>query len=179
MRHYHLRCVILQIEILAAATLVLPFILYLKQDFCMTSNHNMVQALRSNRPSRLVILALVCISAVLNLRSFQHRVKHDFVHGDAATVERSLRELRRALPSQGRVGYIADENPFAPDASWDAIKLYYLTQFALAPLIVEPGTAPSLVVGYFVNFNPTRVPENLVLIQRFEPGVMLFQKRRE
>jgi hypothetical protein len=55
---------------------------------------------------------------------------------DAAEYERRLAAVRDQLPPRGRVGYRAE--PKSPD--WTtAARHFYLTQYGLAPLIVDPS----------------------------------------
>jgi len=83
--------------------------------------------------------------------------------------------LRRALPANGIVGYFAEPAPL--DRSRDYRKHFYLTQYALAPLVVVDNTAPALVVGNF----QSAVPEldvadpTLVLVADFGDGLLLFR----
>ncbi|SRR6266851_5193114 len=82
-------------------------------------------------------------------------------------------ELRRALPECGVVGYLGD-----PGES--GVADYYLTQYALAPLVVERSRDHKLVIGNFPS--PPHVPSprtetDLVLVRDFGNGVLLFAKR--
>ena len=75
------------------------------------------------------------------------------------------------------VGYIAEAKrpgPFGIDAGY--MTGHYLTQYALAPLIVVDSTAPTLVIG---NFRSAEAERNagdptLVVTQNFGDGVFLF-----
>jgi hypothetical protein len=74
-------------------------------------------------------------------------------------------ELKGLLPEHGVVGYIGD--------STDPIADYYLTQYALAPLVVEHSLKHPLIVGNFPS-SPARVAEyNLRIIRDFGNGVLL------
>ena len=72
--------------------------------------------------------------------------------------------LKAFLPGHGVVGYIGD-----PHASPGE---YYLTQYALAPLVVDHSVNHALVVG---NFSKTSTPAlpNLELVHDFGNGVLL------
>jgi hypothetical protein len=79
--------------------------------------------------------------------------------------------LRRMLPRAGVVGYLSDE----PGAARE----YFLAQYALAPVVLDPTGAPALVVGNF--FDPERAPalaagRGLVLVADLGAGVMLFRR---
>jgi len=78
--------------------------------------------------------------------------------------------LRRLLPRHGVVGYVSDR----PSAERE----YFLTQYALAPLLLDRGGVHAVVVGNF--FEPARAsavaaPMGLVLVRDLGNGVMLFR----
>lgn len=75
--------------------------------------------------------------------------------------------LKARLPASGVIGYIGETGDSAtPD--------YYLTQYALAPLVVDLSSHHSLVVGNFPSSPPVGIPQNLRLVEDFGQGVMLF-----
>ena len=77
--------------------------------------------------------------------------------------------LKASLPERGVIGYVGE-----PGAA--AVGDYYLTQYALAPLVVDHSVNHALVVG---NFPPSPgVPaaspsDNLQLVHDFGDGVLL------
>ena len=78
--------------------------------------------------------------------------------------------LRPLLPRRGVVGYVSDR--------LDADQEYFLTQYALAPLLLDRGGPHAVVVGNF--FDPARAPViaarmRLVLVRDVGEGVMLFR----
>ncbi len=78
--------------------------------------------------------------------------------------------LKAALPQRGVVGYTGESGT-------DAVVLadYYLTQYALAPLVVDRSPNHALVVGNFPSGRPAQSPsENLRLVKDFGNGVLLF-----
>ena len=75
--------------------------------------------------------------------------------------------LKACLPASGVIGYLGETGDSAtPD--------YYLTQYALAPLIVDRSPKHSLVVGNFPSSPPSGIPQDLRLMEDFGQGVMLF-----
>jgi len=78
-------------------------------------------------------------------------------------------ELRKNLPARGVVGYWGDSALTPP-----AVGAYYLTQYALAPLVVERSLKHPLVVGNFPDSAAPPVPANLRLVKDFGDGVFLF-----
>ena len=80
--------------------------------------------------------------------------------------------LRAVLPSRGIVGYVgASGNVAVPD--------YYLTQYALVPLVVDHSPNHPLVIANFPNSpQPTTVlSEHFQLVKDFGDGVLLFANR--
>jgi len=71
------------------------------------------------------------------------------------------------LPASGVIGYLGESgNPSTPD--------YYLTQYALAPLVVDRSTHHAIVIGNFPLAQPYDLPPNLRLVEDFGSGVLLF-----
>jgi len=89
--------------------------------------------------------------------------------------DKRFEELRKRLPPHGVVGYLG--------IGWDSgyqLPAYYATQYALAPVVVENSLQPELVVGNFATPPApatTTWPANLLPIQNFGNGVVLFAKR--
>lgn len=94
-------------------------------------------------------------------------------HEDPDAQQRAGRRfaaLRQALPKRGTVGYIG------PSQS-STLGYYYLTQYSLAPLVVDSSIDHPLVVGNFPNSRPDRIPPNLTLLKDFGDGVLLFANK--
>lgn len=94
-----------------------------------------------------------------------------------AQYDKRFEQLRSVLPKRGVVGYLGRgwENRYQVPA-------YYATQYALAPLVVEDSQEPDLVIGNFPHPpDPfaTVWPSDLVLVQDFGNGVVLFAKRHK
>ncbi len=84
--------------------------------------------------------------------------------------ENRFAALRRLLPRHGVVGYVSDR----PDSDRE----YFLTQYALAPVLLDRGGLHAVVVGNF--FDPATAlaiaaPMRLVLVRDLGDGVMLFR----
>ena len=78
--------------------------------------------------------------------------------------------LKANLPASGVVGYIGETGDSAtPD--------YYLTQYALAPLVVDLSPNHAIVVGNFPSSPPAQIPQNLRSVKDFGNGVMLFSSK--
>jgi len=77
--------------------------------------------------------------------------------------------LKSRLPAYGVVGYLGESGDSAtPD--------YYLTQYALAPLIVDPSPDHALVIANFPNA-PTQIPPGMQVAQDFGHGVLLLTRK--
>jgi hypothetical protein len=81
--------------------------------------------------------------------------------------DRRFALLKATLPQRGVVGYLGESGPLA-------IGRYYLTQYALAPLVVENSPNHALVIANFPSSPPTAPPENLRLVKDFGNGVLLY-----
>jgi hypothetical protein len=75
--------------------------------------------------------------------------------------------LKGALPERGVVGYIGEPGPLA-------LGDYYLTQYALAPVVVDHSPNHDLVIGNFPNSLSEDVPSNLRLKRDYGSGLLLF-----
>ena len=86
--------------------------------------------------------------------------------------------MRKALPAHGVVGYATDA---APDATTRSTE-YYLTQYALSPVVVVDDATQPLVVA---NFHSTAVnpqvlrDRHLVPVQDFGNGVFLLKRTEQ
>lgn len=124
-------------------------------------------------------------SARLLGRSF-HAVPAIGRPDEISRYEDRFRELRTALPSRIRVGYVADRLPARaaddPELARQAFKRYVLTQYALLPAIVLPDTAGAeLVVGDFEgpDGRDSAAARGLTLIRDLGKGVLLLRTSPE
>jgi len=76
-------------------------------------------------------------------------------------------ELKARLPSRGVIGYIGEPGD-------SEIPDYYLTQYALAPLVVDFSANHSIVIGNFPSSRVPVIPPHLTPVEDFGNGVMLF-----
>ena len=74
--------------------------------------------------------------------------------------------VKTRLPATGVIGYIGESgDSSSPD--------YYLTQYALAPLVVDHSTHHAIVIGNFPLSPPSDLPPNLRLVEDLGNGVLL------
>ncbi|HXJ87950.1 MAG TPA: hypothetical protein VMS18_14100 [Candidatus Binatia bacterium] len=94
------------------------------------------------------------------------------IHPDdiAQRSDQRFAELKPHLPAKGIVGYLGEPGD-------SAIPDYYLTQYTLAPLVVDFSPSHAIVVGNFPSSPPTQRPQNLQLLKDFGNGVMLFASK--
>jgi hypothetical protein len=132
---------------------------------------------------RVALGLLIVYASVANVRLLGSALRDLTDIGRLDEISRyevRFQELRHALPSRARVGYVAD--PAAEDnGSRLAFKRYLLTQYALLPTIVLRDVRGALVVG---NFDaPDGVggatAQGLTLIRDFGDGVALFRRSEE
>lgn len=131
--------------------------------------------------SKLAVI-LVLFSALLAnfnlLYSKSTALKLNLLGRDRITLHESRYEqLKNSLPRHGIVGYVS--NLKAEDIRFDpGFGEYYFTQYALAPLVVSRSSEQSLVIGNFLpaaSVTPAAVT-NMVLVQDFGDGIMLFRR---
>lgn len=134
--------------------------------------------------SKLAVI-LVLFSALLAnfnlLYSKSTALKLNLLGRDRITLHESRYEqLKNNLPRHGIVGYVS--NLKAEDIRFDpGFGEYYFTQYALAPLVVSRSSEQSLVIGNFLpaaSVTPAAVT-NMVLLQDFGNGIMLFRREEQ
>jgi hypothetical protein len=130
---------------------------------------------KMNRRSTLalVVFVLCCLlsSARLVVDAPRPKSLSDLASQIPNGSDRRFAALKAALPAQGTIGYVGE-----PGAPVDVLGNYYLTQYALAPLILENSPNHPLVVGNFPSSSP-QTPDNLKLIRDFGNGVLLFAQK--
>ncbi len=98
---------------------------------------------------------------------------------DAVTrVEERLKPAAAVLPRFGVVGYLSDEDSFTTAG----MRRYYLTQYALAPLVVSRSAQGEFVLGNFKD--PSKAVElarqsGLSVEHDFGGGLMIFRRKAQ
>jgi len=102
-----------------------------------------------------------------------------------AAYEMRFKDLKEMLPPRSVVGYVTDEelsdetfHQLPPDNSFRfrAVLHYHLTQYALAPIIVDNTLEHELVVGNFRTPHAMPPVRGHVLLKDFGNGIMLFRR---
>ena len=131
--------------------------------------------------AKAAVAVLILFALLSNLHwLLQAAFDPDFPRSDRISqYERRFEGLKKILPTHGVVGYLSHRQ--AQDIRFDTETAeFYLTQYALAPLIVIYSSERAFVLG---NFGASRVdPEiftdhNLMQLRDFGNGVMLFRHK--
>jgi hypothetical protein len=122
-----------------------------------------------NRSIAVLVLFIVCCL----LSSF--RLVHNSLNSGSSDHVTKLSDerfaaLKSELPPRGVVGYMGDSGDSATSD-------YYLTQYALAPVIVDRSTNHELVVGNFPNGRLPQFPSTLEVAKDFGNGVVLLTNK--
>jgi hypothetical protein len=123
---------------------------------------------------RAAFRALIVILTIVNLAALRARIKILITEEEIVT-EGGLPELHRALPPRTHVGYISDEIP--KNTGNVGTKRFYLTQYAVVPVVVELGTNRKLVIGNFSRADLQQIPDDLVVGRDFGNGLMLLNQK--
>ena len=115
----------------------------------------------------LAVLLVFIVCCLLSSFSLVRNSLHSSPSDDVARLSaQRFAALRDELPSRGVIGYIGDSGDSAtPD--------YYLTQYALAPVVVDRSTDHKLIVGNFPSTRPPQLPSALQVVKDFGNGVVL------
>jgi len=132
---------------------------------------------------KAALLVLLLVALLSNLRLFRQTanfIPKPLGRDEITLYEKRFEELKKILPSHGVVGYISNKQ--AEDIRFDAgAAEYYLTQYALTPLVVVYSPNYPLVVGNFrqaVIDPKIYTSRDLVPLKDFGNGVMLFRRAR-
>jgi hypothetical protein len=124
----------------------------------------------------IVVAQFVFTSFILFSKASEFPRRHDNLDS-ITSYENRFTELRRILPSRGVVGYATElpSDKILSDAGASAE--YYITQYSLAPIILDNTKDHSLVVGNF--HGPSITEPGLALVRDFGNGVMLFGRKEK
>ena len=122
--------------------------------------------------SRALLRALVVGGAILNLAALASNVSRQ---SGVTFSEGKLPAIREALPTRGNVGYISDETLLG---GYIGTERFNLTQYALAPVVVDIGPTHDLVVANFSSLEPQDLPDDFFVVRDFGNGVLLLQRNR-
>lgn len=129
-------------------------------------------------PWKYVVYGLFLLALFGQIPLFQRAlrlVRESPPQDPVALAEHRLAGIRTALQGVPRAGYITDiaGDSIGTDAA--ATERYFLTQYVLAPVVLERGTGEALVVG---NFAADTLPgryAHLKVMRRYDRGLLLFR----
>lgn len=101
-----------------------------------------------SRRKMLAIIVMTVLAVISNVYSIQGLVRRiASMKSNSASYDWRMKDLRAMLPPFGVVGYLGDnEDVFA---SRHERTMYFLTQYALAPVVLDQTPAHRLIVGNF------------------------------
>jgi hypothetical protein len=92
----------------------------------------------------VLVVVIVSLSGVRQLLRDWKAFDPRQVGSDGITIfERRFDRLKGLLPSHGVVGYVTDAEPYNIE--------FYLAQYSLSPLILDPKQPHALIIGNFAN----------------------------
>lgn len=136
---------------------------------------------------RVGALMIVVVVAVVNVTHLAQTVPPPPVESPAAVIDpatraerrlAALRESMRARGLKGTVGYVGDLPGSRLHEDPRGVEDYYLTQFALVPLVLDTNPEPHewAVANLRTTGAPTRVPGGWRIAEDFGNGVLLLRK---
>ena len=104
--------------------------------------------------------------------------RKDLIGQDSITLyEQRFEDLKKELPVHGIVGYITNKRCKEVLHNVDTASYYYLTQYALSPIIIDNNPDRDLVVGNFDNNHFYKMLKNRELVKDFGRGVLLLKRK--
>lgn len=131
------------------------------------------------RPSgSTVVYALVVIALLGQIPLLQRSVRllgADPANDPVSTAETHLAELRVMLERTTRAGYVTDIPGDSIGTDPLATERYFQTQYVLAPVVLERGTAERLVIGNFASGHVPPPYGHLRILRDFGSGLVLLE----
>jgi hypothetical protein len=114
----------------------------------------------------ILVFTLCCLLSTIRILREAPNPAHLSQDDISKRSDQRFAAVKTRLPASGVIGYIGESgNSSTPD--------YYLTQYALAPLVVDRSTHHAIVIGNFPLSPPSNLPPNLRLVEDFGSGVLL------
>jgi hypothetical protein len=131
---------------------------------------------------RSVLLTVFLGVSVFNLSTIPPRTVPTF-EVDKRVIDTTLQGVRRAVMRQGHIGYIDDDMPtifgsrltVSSLTSELAFERYYLTQYAVAPVVVELGVNRPLVIANVRKPGQPQWMHELSVEREFPNGFLLLR----
>ena len=135
------------------------------------------------RAKQLWVISLILFSLILNLISLKNERGLNMAcigHDKVTLYIQRFSSLRKILRGHGIVGYITDKKPEEISKDFNALQGFYLTQYALSPVIVDNSLDYDLIVGNFNGLPPGKVfikNRDVSVYKDFGTGVFLYKTR--
>ena len=142
--------------------------------------YNLFQPSRFRSALRSASLIAILLVVLLNVLEFKRAVGGfpQTIEDEVPGYDQRLQALRAFLPKAGEVGFVSDTPPADVVKNPEIVKRYYMTQYALVPLVVRPGAESTLIIGNFLD--PATIPlqtAGLTLVRDFGDGLMVLRKK--
>ena len=135
---------------------------------------------------KILLIHLVFIVVILDVLIGNFRdIRKELIHFNNRNIEnkvthhvRRFEKIKDKLPGQGILGYFTNREYSIDD---DAM-FFYLTQYALSPLIIVRSTKSKLIIADVSDsFNSIEfsIKYNCYLLKNFGDGILLFRKRTQ
>lgn len=88
--------------------------------------------------------------------------------------------MKKNLPASSVFGYVSDSGGKIDLSNPQALAEFYLTQYALSPLLVTNSLKPLYIIGNF-HKNPTPLLQShrLVIVRRYDNGLLLLRSTKK
>jgi hypothetical protein len=151
----------------------------------MTERTNRPDQMKLMRAAQIIALAALVFLTLTNIYELKQLIGTPSAanEDDVGPYVQRLERVRPLLPDSGRIGYITDvpvENiPLSPHSE-TLKKRYALTQYALAPRALRPGTDEAIIIGSFSSSATAAVAtKELTVIRDLGDGLMLLRKQKD
>ncbi len=132
---------------------------------------------------RKIGISLIIIFALLaNIRLFKKSRLYDLkdLGNDQVTLyEKRFDGVKRYLGSVNIVGFITDIDDKRPPTDIEFARRYFLTQYALSPIIVLKDYNHDIIIANFHNYDselPDSIKEEFTLLKDFGKGLKIFKR---
>lgn len=106
------------------------------------------------------------------------RLRQDMAQHELSLFEQRFQPMLGRLPAHGEVGYAAHVPSEQVLTDGEAVRLYYLTQYVLAPRLMVNDTRRPLVLGNYGTAAEPPPPPGLEVVTRHDGGLVLYREPR-
>jgi hypothetical protein len=139
--------------------------------------------MKLDHPTRVTIAVLLIVLSSListaRLVKYKAGFSPEQIGRDPVSLyEKRFDEIKKDLPAFGTIGYITDKYYKNIGLDQKAATDYYLTRYALSPVLVTSSVTHPLVIGNFHDTSAglkTATEAGIILIKDYGNGLMLFK----